>query len=126
MNSENKLRNFIYRLLKEQVSIGPEGSIEGFEAPQYSEYEIITYDVWGNSEDGWDVNQAFHTRKFVSIPDGHEADADLIINILKSEDVVDEEMNSKNTNVDISHEHTIYFERSDDSKPLFELRKEHN
>ena len=32
-------------------------------------YEIISYDVWGNSRDGWTVNQAFHTGRYVEIPE---------------------------------------------------------
>ena len=30
-------------------------------------YEYISYDVWGNENDGYEVNQAFHTGEFVDI-----------------------------------------------------------
>lgn len=40
-------------------------------------YEVITLDVWGNAKDGWDVNQAFHTGRFVEIP---EDASDYLIN----------------------------------------------
>lgn len=26
-------------------------------------YEVISYDVWGNASDGFEVNQAFHTGR---------------------------------------------------------------
>jgi hypothetical protein len=32
-------------------------------------YEVISYDVWGNSRDGFEVNQAFHTGDYIELPD---------------------------------------------------------
>ena len=31
------------------------------------EYEIVSYDVWGNAMDGFHVNQSFYTGEIVSI-----------------------------------------------------------
>ena len=33
-----------------------------------STYDIITYDVWGNTRDGFNVNQAFRTGETVELP----------------------------------------------------------
>lgn len=30
-------------------------------------YELITYDIWGNAKDGFQVNQAFHSGHFISV-----------------------------------------------------------
>lgn len=30
-------------------------------------YNIVTYDVWGNARDGFEVNQAFYTGRTVEI-----------------------------------------------------------
>jgi hypothetical protein len=30
-------------------------------------YEYISYDVWGNDDDGYEVNQSFHTGEIVKI-----------------------------------------------------------
>ena len=36
-------------------------------------YEIITYDVWGNAKDGWEVNDAYRTGRHVRIrPDASD------------------------------------------------------
>jgi hypothetical protein len=40
-------------------------------------YEIINYDVWGNSHDGFEVNQAFHTGDYIELP---ENPSDYLIN----------------------------------------------
>ena len=30
-------------------------------------YEVISLDVWGNTKDGFDVNEEFHTGNFIDI-----------------------------------------------------------
>ena len=32
-------------------------------------YEIISYDVWGNKKDGYEVNNAFRTGWFIELPE---------------------------------------------------------
>lgn len=32
-------------------------------------YEIVDYDVWGNTRDGYEVNAAYNTGCYVDIPD---------------------------------------------------------
>jgi hypothetical protein len=41
------------------------------------EYEVISYDVWGNARDGFDVNQSFRTGVVVTVED---TDTDATIN----------------------------------------------
>ena len=33
------------------------------------QYEVISYDVWGNARDGFEVNQLFHTGRHVEVDD---------------------------------------------------------
>ena len=33
------------------------------------EYKVISYDVWGNARDGFEVNQAFNTGETVHLPE---------------------------------------------------------
>lgn len=35
-----------------------------------STYRYYSYDVWGNAENGYDVNDVFRTSETVEIPDG--------------------------------------------------------
>lgn len=30
-------------------------------------FEIIEYDLWGNAEDEYDVNSAYHTGKYIEV-----------------------------------------------------------
>ena len=41
------------------------------------EYEVITYDVWGNARDGFEVNQAFTTGHYIEVS---EETSDMAIN----------------------------------------------
>ena len=40
-------------------------------------YEVIKYDVWGNSTDGYEVNNAFRTNLFINI-EGNDTDKDIL------------------------------------------------
>lgn len=37
-------------------------------------FEVISYDVWGNARDGFEVNQAFHTGRYIEV-DENTSDA---------------------------------------------------
>jgi hypothetical protein len=39
--------------------------------------QVISYDIWGNAKDGFEVNQAFYTGKHVDIGD---TDSNMAIN----------------------------------------------
>jgi hypothetical protein len=121
----NQLRKIIRSILNEELGIDSDGNLTGSldgNVP-VSKYEVISYDVWGNKDDGYEVNQSFHTGKFVEVPDDLEITPKDVIIILKREGVVDDKMNILNTEVDLSHDNAIYFHRIIDNKPLFELRK---
>ena len=116
------LKSLIRKKLTEEISIGPTGEIIGDMDSGFSKYEVISYDVWGNDEDGYEVNQSFHTGSFIDIPDYDLNAADLIM-MLRNEGVLLSVIKDDDLTIDLSHENAIYFSRSHDNKPLFELRK---
>ena len=83
-------------------------------------YEIIDYDVWGNEEDGWQVNQAFHTGRFVEIPEG-ATDAQ-IVRILQDEGEIKESIRPADVTIDGEEGYSLYLEHAPTGRPEFELR----
>lgn len=45
-------------------------------------YEYLSYDVWGNTKDGYEVNASYSTNDFTSFPD--DVDDKLIIHSVKT------------------------------------------
>lgn len=117
-----KLKLLIRKNLLKEISIDSDFSMDDFK-PEISKYEVINYDVWGNSDDGYEVNQAFHSGVFIEIPNEEHMDAKYVLGILRVEGILLSPIKDDDLIVDISHEDVIYFEKSEDGKPLFELRK---
>lgn len=80
------------------------------------EWELITYDIWGNESDGWEVNNSFRTGRLI------ELDESITDN--KLEELVLEELGMIGT-VDNSQSFNdcIYFTDESNGCPLFELRR---
>lgn len=80
------------------------------------EWELITYDIWGNESEGWEVNNSFRTDKIIlfdeSIKDNELEE--LVLNELGMIGTVD---NSQSFN------DCIYFSDESNGCPLFELRR---
>ena len=75
-----------------------------------SMYSAYVYDVWGNAEDGWDVNDSFYTGEDIDIPpDG---------NILKLIDAHDLEIDPS------SCDEVILLTEIGTGKPVGELRRQ--
>ena len=81
-------------------------------------YEYISYDVWGNDEDGYEVNQAFHTGEYVDI-DPYLSDNDLL-NQLTEKGFITESVDYDEVRIDGEPEYSLYFEYK--GRPEFELR----
>ena len=81
-------------------------------------YEYISYDVWGNENDGYEVNQAFHTGESVDI-DPYLSDNDLL-NQLASQGFILEGIDYDQVSIDGEPEFSLYFEYK--GRPEFELR----
>ena len=79
-------------------------------------WELITYDIWGNESDGWEVNQSFRNGNRIEF-DESIADnelEELVFNELGFIGTVD---NSQSFN------DCIYFADDSNGCPLFELRR---
>jgi len=75
----------------------------------------ISYDVWGNSDDGWEVNAAYSTDTVYRLPP--EAKDKTILKTVWSDDSDEVEIES------YSSEDTIYFVSKDYGQPLGEIRR---
>ena len=74
------------------------------------QYEIISYDVWGNARDGFNVNQSFHTGVLVEIPD----DA--------SDYLINRRVGARGVEWDGEPEFALYGTVKRNGKPVCELR----
>ncbi len=82
-------------------------------------YRLISYDVWGNEKDGYEVNQAFTTSEYYELDDN--ADHTGIIKALRKQGCLKKGVRAKLIEID-GDDKTIYF--SYKGRPEFELRKE--
>lgn len=85
-------------------------------------YQLIEYDVWGNEEDGFVVNQAFYTKQYVDIPKG-ASDAE-IVRILKDEGIIKKGIRTASVKIEGEEGYTLYFTHGPTGQPGFELRAE--
>ena len=81
-------------------------------------YEYISYDVWGNESDGYEVNQAFHTGQYVDI-DPESNDKDLLISLIR-QGFAKDSICFDAVDIQGEPEYSLYFEYN--GKPEFELR----
>lgn len=84
-----------------------------------SEWEVRSYDVWGNAEDGWEVNDSFRVGT-VSFADN--ASDETIISVLKNAGILSEKASVKNIDID-GDDDFITLNDSRDGMPLLELAK---
>lgn len=87
-----------------------------------SKYRLITYDVWGNNEDGFYVNNRFRTETILDIP-SEESD-DKIIGVLKEKGILTDKANKNNVQIDGESDSVLFFTDSERGMPLFELLNE--
>ena len=87
-------------------------SLQQWENTKMARYRLISYDVWGNSKDGWWVNDLFATGIYIDIAEDY---SDYRINrLLKVHGVKYVRQ--------WGHEDYLYAENKSNGKPLFELR----
>jgi len=82
-----------------------------------STYRLYTYDLWGNSEDGFEVNDIMSTGLTYDIPD-EATDAEILAIVFEG----DKESFEVNGNYCCSD--TIYIDSVEEGAPAYELRKE--
>ena len=82
-----------------------------------STYRLYSYDLWGNSEDGYEVNDVASTGLTYDIPD--QASDDEILSI-----VFEGDKGSFEVNGNYCCSNTIYIDSVEEGAPAYELRKE--
>lgn len=93
--------------------------------PNGEYWEVVTLDVWGNEEDGYEVNDSFKTNEFYLI--SPDATDDEILNVLKNDGWFINRGHSATTLNDLqidSSDYSLYIERVSDGKPLLMLQKD--
>lgn len=73
-------------------------------------FEIISYDVWGNTRDGYEVNAAYHTDQYIDID---ESTSDRAIN---------RRLGIHGAQWEGELEYSLYGTSKRNGKPLLELR----
>lgn len=84
-------------------------------------WRLYTYDVWGNDEDGFEVNDVYRQSTVLEIP--ADADEDEIMDMMEAEDGPLVKGTCEIPRC-FDTEDVIYFERKDNGKPVCEIRKE--
>ena len=82
-----------------------------------TQYRVYTYDLWGNDEDGYQVNDAYRQSQVLNIAENatdNEIKAVLLAECFSADTLADK--------ITIEGEETLYIEY--DCKPVAELRKE--
>ncbi len=75
---------------------------------RYFYYDLVTYDVWGNAKDGFEVNDAFIAERDIVIAESYlETDAG-VIKALRKLDLLKKGIKTKSLSVDGEKEHTLY------------------
>jgi hypothetical protein len=89
--------------------------------PKTYKWRFISYDVWGNAEDGWEVNQAFRTNDTIELPeDFSEAD---VMDAIKVAGLC-EDTSKLELDQNCDWEQALYLVRSTDGYPEGEFQKE--
>lgn len=85
------------------------------------QYEIITYDVWGNEKDGFEVNNAFSTGTIIDVTDS-DSEKD-IISKLKAVGIIRKGFRFSSFSIDGEASYSLYVTYEPTMYPVCELRK---
>lgn len=83
-------------------------------------WRFVSYDVWGNAESGWEVNQAFTTRDAIELPE--EFDETAVFAAIREAGLCDDTSKLEIENVG-DWEDILYLSRTEDGYPEGEFRK---
>jgi hypothetical protein len=83
-------------------------------------FEVLNLDVWGNENEGYEVNQAFNTGKFIEMTlDQYESDEFIIMSLIDMDFLTHEAIDKVNVDGDGQ---TLYINDDRTSKPLYQLQ----
>ncbi len=81
-------------------------------------FQVLSLDVWGNENDGFDVNQSFYTNHYIDIPDINN-DADIIVELIDN-GLLKSHATTDNIEID-GDDFMLYVSESKTGCPLFHL-----
>lgn len=81
---------------------------------------LITYDVWGNNEDGFWIHQTFRTETIIDLIKGMKNER--IIEVLREKGVLTDKATKENLKIDGNIDSVIFFIDSEKGLPLCELQ----
>ena len=85
------------------------------------DWQIISYDVWGNEKDGWDVNAAYATGQYIALP--ADFTKKQLLSALRRAGLIKPRLRSSRIGIE-SHERDIYISDNKTGRPEFALRLE--
>ena len=86
-----------------------------------NEYRVITYDVWGNEEDGYTVNDAFHTGRTIELDDD-ASDEDIVAALVEADELYSS-AKADDLLIEGEMEYTLYVSNMDTMYPYLELQR---
>ena len=90
---------------------------------QYRNFTLVNYfDVWGNPEDGWEVNNLCKERENLRI--SNTATQSDILALLKGVGFIQEQVNLDDVNFSVWDKDMIELEQASDGRPLCRLESE--
>ena len=84
------------------------------------QYRVINLDVWGNEDDGFEVNDLHNTGLIVDLADDAEDDA--IVSALVEVDAFQDHVTGADVTIDGDPEFTLFVDDAASSMPLFHLQ----
>lgn len=82
-------------------------------------FDLIDYDVWGNEEDGFEVNDLFYIERGLEF---EEVTKESVLAMLKEVDYLKDHVTLDMLDIELEEFH-IYVNESHTSRPLCEFRK---
>jgi hypothetical protein len=84
-------------------------------------HELLSLDVWGNEEDGFELNQTFSTGELISFRDDFD-DEKLIEVVREALELDPDYFTVSNVAIDGDNEFGLYFTDKNTGKPLVHTR----
>ena len=85
------------------------------------QYQLITYDVWGNKRDGYEVNQSYTSDTIIDLEPTDYYD-DTIIKKLKEVGLLSKHAKNSKYDIDGEFDYTLYVNYTPVMYPVCELR----
>ena len=115
--NKNNRKTFRFRCLNENnveyLHSGDEIANGGYK------YEVILLDVWGNGEDGWNVNDIQKTGEFYSITN-NASDDEVLTTLVKDGWINRHDQND--ITIEFDDDFSMWVIRTSDDKPLLKLQ----